>query len=97
MTDTSLILPQHRFSEDFERFERTQYITDEFLDDCKDKRIGSQNGRMGELHQFAQIPTVVVDQWMREGFNIFEESAPSIVKRLKEHSLGAFLTTTRNI
>ena len=46
----------------------------------------------------AQIPTIVVEQWMREGFDIFrgEHSAADIVKRLKRENLHAFLTTEKD-
>lgn len=94
---TQLILPSHTFVDDFETVKRTQEITDEFLNECNDNRIASQNGPMGEFHQFASIPTVIVDQWLREGFNVYEESAKAIMARLSALDLGAFITTTRHI
>ena len=94
---TDLILPKHKFSEDFERFERTQEITDEFLKECSDNRFASKQVPMGEFHQFASIPTAVVDKWMREGFDIYQESAKAIVARLRKEDLGAFITTERQI
>ena len=47
----------------------------------------------------ASIPTVVVEKWMREGFNIMsgEHSASEIVKRLKNENLEAFLTTEKSV
>ena len=47
----------------------------------------------------AQIPTIVVEKWMREGFDIFsgEHTAAEIVARLKKENLHAFLTTEKNV
>jgi len=92
-----LILPQHKFSEDFERFARTQEITEDFLDHTAELRHGSTIGPAGDFHHVAKIPNVVIDKWMREGFNIFHESAKDIVARLKHEDLGAFLTTRKVI
>lgn len=92
-----LILPTHRFSEDFERFERRQEITDDFLDHNAELRHQSMTNPMGDMHHVAKIPTAVVDKWMREGFDIFQASAKQIVARLKSEDLGAFLTTRKQI
>jgi len=45
----------------------------------------------------ASIPTVVAEQWLREGFNIYEETGAAIVKRLQEQDLTAFMTTDKRI
>ena len=47
-----------------------------------------------------RYPTVVVEKWMREGFDIMsgEHSAAEIVKRLKKaENLEAFLTTEKSV
>jgi hypothetical protein len=97
MNTPQLILPTHRFSEDFERFERTQEITDDFLTKCSDNRIASMHDPMGEFHQCASIPAAVVDKWAREGFDIFQESLPKIMAKLRQEDLGAFITTSRQV
>ena len=47
----------------------------------------------------AQIPVVVVEQWMREGFDITgpDITAAQIVAKLKQESLEAFLTTEKSV
>jgi hypothetical protein len=47
----------------------------------------------------ASIPAVVVEKWMREGFNILDQNIDGreIVKRLKAENLDAFLTTDKGI
>jgi len=54
---------------------------------------------MGDFHRVASIPTVVVEKWMREGFNIWDKNvkASEIVSRLKAEHLDGFLTTTKRI
>jgi len=92
-----LILPKHTFSDDFERFARTQEITTDFLDHNAELRHQSTMGPSGEMHHVAKIPTAVVDKWMREGFDLFQASAKEIVAKLKHEDLGAFLTTRKVI
>ena len=47
----------------------------------------------------ASIPVVVVEKWMREGFDIMsgKHTAAEIVKRLKQENLDAFLTTEKSV
>ena len=47
----------------------------------------------------ASIPTVIVEKWMKEGFNIFDQNVDGkdIIKRLKAEGLEAFLTTEKSI
>ena len=78
---------------------REQQIPQSFLDRLKVERDESSNRPMGDYHRVASIPTVVVEKWMREGFNIWDKNvtAAQIVARLKDESLDAFLTTTKRI
>ena len=79
--------------------QHTQDITDDFLTGLKEQRNTSKDQREGEYMNVATIPTIVVEQWMREGFNIMtgEHSAAEIVKRLKQENLHAFLTTEKSV
>lgn len=74
---------------------RTQEISDQFLDDCAANRHASSQTNMGEFHQFASVPTAVVEQWLREGFDIYQESARAILSRLRKEDLNAFITTNK--
>jgi len=77
----------------------TQEISQSFLDNVAEQRNRSREQRENEFMSVAQIPTIVVEQWMREGFDIFsgEHSAAEIVKRLKRENLDAFLTTEKSV
>ena len=75
----------------------TQQLSQAFLDDLKDQRNESTKGREGEFMRVASIPTAVIEQWTREGFNIYEVTGPEIVKRLKDQNLDAFMTTDKRI
>lgn len=75
---------------------KQQYIPDEFFTANKDSRFESKQ-RSGEFHRFASIPVVVVEQWLKEGFDVYKESPKAIVKRLKQQNLEAFLTSNKSI
>ena len=77
----------------------TQQISQSFLDNVAEQRNRSREQRENEFMSVAQIPTIVVEKWMREGFDIFsgEHSAADIVKRLKRENLDAFLTTEKSV
>ena len=77
----------------------TQNISQSFIDSLAEQRKASAGKREGDFMRVASIPTVIVEKWMREGFNIMsgEHSAAEIVKRLKQENLEAFLTTEKNV
>ena len=77
----------------------TQAISNDFLTRIKEQRDESKSRREGEFMSVAQIPTIIVEQWMRDGFDIFsgEHSAAEIVARLKRENLQAFLTTEKSV
>lgn len=78
---------------------RTQEIPKSFLDSLKQQRDDSLNYKEGDYMRVASIPTVIVEKWMKEGFNIFDQNVngKDIVKRLKAEGLDAFLTTEKSI
>ena len=78
---------------------RTQKISQHFLDALKEQRNASTQQKEGDYMRVASIPTVIVEKWMKEGFNIFDQNVngKDIVKRLKAEGLDAFLTTNKSI
>ena len=91
----------HFVAEDNDTITRkhTQDIPQWHLDKLKEQRNASTKQREGEFMPVASIPTVVVEKWMREGFDIMsgKHSAAEIVKRLKAENLEAFLTTEKSV
>ena len=77
----------------------TQDISQDFLDGVKETRNESLGKREGDYMSVAQIPVIVVEKWMREGFDILGPgvTAKEIVRRLKAENLEAFLTTEKNV
>ncbi len=77
----------------------TQDISDDFLTSLKEQRNASLDQREGDFMRVASIPVVVVEKWMREGFDVMsgKHSAAEIVKRLKQENLHAFLTTDKSV
>lgn len=98
---TELITPKKVFKDnpdDEVVIEHSQEIPDDFLEANKALRDAS-SAPAGDYHKIASIPTAVVEKWMREGFNIFDENitASEIVRKLTSEDLGAFMTTTKRI
>jgi hypothetical protein len=75
---------------------KDQTITQEFLEGIKEDRLAS-NSRAGEYHKVASVPTVVVEKWLREGFDIWRETPQAILKKLRSENLDAFIATTKRI
>ena len=98
---TKLIGIDTQYDEDFDGVYRkhTQNIQQSFLDSVKEQRDNSKNQREGDYMRVASIPTIIVEKWMREGFDIMkgDHSAAEIVKRLKAENLDAFLTTEKSV
>ena len=74
---------------------KTQEITDDFIDRLADKRLASSNNKMGNWHEVCSVPTVVVEKWLKEGFDIYKEPARKILAKLRAENLGAFIATTK--
>lgn len=75
---------------------RTQDIPSWWLDSLKDSRLASRE-RAGETHRVASIPTALVEQWQRQGFDVYREPIRAIVKRLRDEGYHQFLTTEKRI
>ena len=100
--DTKLIGINTEHMEDGDSVLRkhTQEIPQSFLDGLAEQRNNSTAAPEGEFMRVASIPTVVVEKWMREGFDILSDrniKGADIVKRLKAENLDAFLTTEKSI
>ena len=70
---------------------RAQEIPLSFLEFLKDVR--SAGPSKGDANLCASVPQAVVDQWLREGFDIYREDAKAIVARLRAQGLDAFITS----
>lgn len=77
--------------------EKTQDIPESFLDRLKSIRDASSSRPMGNFHQVASIPTIIVEKWLREGFDVQKEPIRETIKRLKAEHLDGFLTTDKRI
>lgn len=75
---------------------REQDVPDWFLESLKDSRIASAQ-RAGDTHRVCSIPTALVEQWQREGFDVMKETARAIVARLKARGYEHFLATDKVI
>lgn len=75
---------------------KDQEITSDFLDQISDDRLASK-APAADFHKLASIPVVVVEKWLREGFDIYREDAKAILKKLRDEDLTAFIATTKKV
>lgn len=88
----------HSFDENSQGLiiETFQHIPQEFTDALKAERFENSQSRVkGEYHRVASIPVVIVDQWIREGFDFWKAPAKEILARLKLENLDAFITSDK--
>ncbi|AYJ85542.1 hypothetical protein D3Y57_05535 [Sphingomonas paeninsulae] len=80
-------------------FKRTQDISTSFLDSLAAERGSQDSAPIGNFHKVASIPTVVVEKWMSEGFNIFDKNIKieDILKRLASLDMEKLITTSKRL
>lgn len=79
---------------------KQQVITDHLLSSTASIRFEGAQRREGEFMHIAAIPTLVVEKWQREGFDIMTDrniTARQIAARLKAEGLDAFLATSKRV
>ena len=73
-----------------------QIIPQEFIDECKAERFHNSQTRVNtEMHRAGRVPQVIVDKWMREGYNIFQEPVKKTLAKLKAEGLDYFITSDK--
>ncbi len=77
--------------------ERYQEIPQSFIDGLKAEKAASSSVREGETMRVASIPVIVVEKWMREGFDFYNATAAQILSRLRTENLDAFITTNKQV
>lgn len=75
----------------------SQAIPDSFLKDLREERFESKHRRANDYHRVASIPVVVVDKWIREGYDFHNASVKEILIKLRSENLEAFITTDKAI
>ena len=78
-------------------FQHDQDVNDGFIDNLKDIRTQSPHTRSKDFELAADIPVAVVENWLREGFDIHKENWKSIRSRLVREDLGAFIATSKRL
>lgn len=74
-----------------------QDIPDDHMQRLKEAREHSSSNVAGDMHRVASVPEVVVDKWMRDGFDVYTAPAKEIISRLKAEGLDYFITTTKRV
>jgi hypothetical protein len=77
--------------------ERVQQIPSKFLDRLAAERNESNSVREGNNQRVASIPVCVVEKWISEGFDFWNESNKKIIAKLKAEGLEYFVTTDKQV
>ena len=96
MFDVSNFLLKDNDEKNF-NIKHSQNIPKAFLDETKVAREDSLDYKEGDYMRVASVPVVVHEQWLREGFDMMEESPREILKRLHAQNLNAFITTKKQV
>lgn len=78
-------------------FKKTQDIPDWHMNNLKEQRNESTKRREGEFMKVASIPTIVAEQWLSQGYDIYNMTGKEIIKKLNEDNLQDFFTTEKTI
>lgn len=74
-----------------------QHIPDEYVSALKREKIDTLHTPTGDFYRVATIPVSIVEQWMREGFDVAKEPVQATLRRLRKHNFDAFITTNKRI
>jgi hypothetical protein len=77
--------------------QQSQEIPDEWISRNKLIRANSLHTREGEFMHVAEIPVVIVEKWLREGFDINKEPIRDILRRLRKEELEACILTNKRV
>lgn len=77
--------------------QRTQEISQDFLDQLKAARNGSTERKIGDWHRAASIPTSVYETWLRQGYDAQKEPIAKTLAKLRLEGLDYFITTERKL
>ena len=75
---------------------KKQEISDQFLSRLADIRQES-NKPAEDFHLFAEIPVIFVEQWLKEGFDIYRASLKEIEAKLRKENLERFIATNKRL
>lgn len=78
---------------------RRQEIPDAFWDDIAASRTAQDNKPVGDFLHVASIPSLVIEEWYAQGFNIFDKNVtlPEILARLRLEDKDKLIVTSRSI
>lgn len=75
--------------------QKSQEIPQWYVDQLKDQRFNSKSNPAGEYHRAASIPVVIVEKWLKEGYDVYNEPVAKSLARLKAEGLDYFITTDK--
>ncbi len=77
--------------------EHAQEIPAEFISKLRGMKADSGSVREKEFMHVASIPVVIVEKWLREGYDVHKEPVRETVKKLRNEQLDAFIVTNKRV
>lgn len=76
---------------------REQDIPDNYVSDLKRQKIDPDHKPTGDMLHFARIPTIVIEQMMKDGMDFNRANVKDICEWLKKKQLDAFIVTNKRL
>jgi hypothetical protein len=76
---------------------RQQEIPQWFIDQLREIKGESKSKREGNFMLVASVPTIIHEQWLKEGFDMTSEPYRETLKRLRALHLDDFIATNKSI
>ncbi len=74
-----------------------QQIPTAYIDSLRAEKAASMEVREREHQRVASIPQALVDKWIKDGFDFWNETNAKIVAKLKYEGLDYFVTTGKSV
>jgi hypothetical protein len=76
---------------------RDQYIPDSFLDDLRERREANERFNFDGFSHVASVPVYLVEDWQRNGYDVYTSPVAETMRRLRQHELEQYLATRKTI
>lgn len=74
-----------------------QYIPEDFISQLKRDKIDADHRPSADFERVASLPVILVEEWKRVGYDVFQEPVRKTIARLKAEGLDAFITTNKQV
>jgi hypothetical protein len=86
-----------RVDGDVAHVRKQQELSDAYWESLRQTKHVQDNAPIGDFHMVASIPCLKVEEWMRQGFDMFDPNVTieDVLKRLRAEDSERLITTSR--